>query len=47
MINTELIKILIAGLLLGSLFIIKKKKWKTAMIITLTGYLILLGAKLI
>ena len=47
MIDYNLIKILIAGILFGSLFIIKKKKIKTLIIIILTGYLLLLGAKLI
>jgi len=46
MINTELIKILIAGLLFGSLFFVKKKL-KTTIGWILIGYLILLGANLI
>ena len=46
MINYDLIKILIAGLLFGSLFIIKDKKWKVGIIILLTGYLIYLGVSL-
>jgi len=45
--NNELIKLLIAGIMFGSLFIIKKKKTKNLIMYSLIGYLVLLGAKLI
>jgi len=46
MIDSNLIKILIAGILFGSLFYVKKK-WKNTIGWILIGYLFLLGAKLI
>ncbi len=46
MIDSNLIKILVAGALFGSLFFVKKK-WQITIGWFLTGYLILIGAKLI
>lgn len=45
MIDYNLIKMLIVGLLFGSLFIVKKS-WKTSVGWFLIGYLIYLGATL-
>jgi len=42
MIDLNLIKILIAGILFGSLFFVKKK-WRSTIGWILIGYLILLG----
>ena len=47
MIDLRLIKILIAGILFGSLFIIKKRDLRKIIMWILTAYLILLGGSLI